>query len=136
VAIADGSGTRVLVNERMDVALAAGAHGIHLPADSVPVERVRRVAPAGFLVGKSTHTVEEVAAAERAGAHLVVFGPVFDPLSKSSVLPARGLAVLAEACRGSVRVYALGGVTTENAEACITAGAVGVAGITLFQGAC
>jgi thiamine-phosphate pyrophosphorylase len=134
VALAAGTGTRILVNERLDVALAASAHGVHLPSDSPPVECLRQVAPAGFLIGKSTHTVAEVVVAERTGADFAVFGPVFEPLSKSSALPSRGLAGLAEACRYAIPVYALGGLTHDNAEACIAAGAAGIAGITLFQG--
>ena len=133
ISLPNPHGTRVLVNERLDVALATGAHGVHLPADSIPTSRVRRFS-GGFLIGKSTHCVEEAIAAQNSGADFVVFGPVFDPLSKASYLPARGLGELADVCRAvSIPVYALGGITIENAPMCEQAGAAGIAGITLFQ---
>jgi thiamine-phosphate pyrophosphorylase len=82
---------RILVNERMDVAIACGADGVHLTSDSVPVDRIRQHAPAGFIIGVSTHSQEECVAAELGGADFVVFGPVFAPLSKASPLEPRGL---------------------------------------------
>jgi thiamine-phosphate pyrophosphorylase len=123
----------IIVNSRVDVALAAGAHGAHLPGGS-PMPRVwRSVVPSGFLIGVSCHTPEEVRAAEQEGASYVVFGPVFAPLSKPSDLAPRGLDQLARAA-SSVRipVLALGGITHANADACVAAGAAGIAGISLF----
>jgi thiamine-phosphate pyrophosphorylase len=123
-------GTRFIVNTRADVALAAGAAGVHLPSGS-PAARVWR--RPGFLIGASCHSIEEVQAAENEGADYVLFGPVFPPLSKSGLDP-KGLYTLARAA-GAVRipVLALGGVTRENTAACVSAGAAGVAAISMFQ---
>jgi len=127
-------GPKILVNSRMDVALAAGADGLHLPSGSPPPNRWRSLAPPGFLIGVSCHTVEEVRRAETEGADYVVFGPVFAPLSKSSDLTPRGLDGLAEAAHAvKIPVLALGGIERGNIDACISAGAAGVAGISLFQ---
>lgn len=113
--------TRILVNTRADVALAAGADGVHLPA-AAP-----RQVPEGLLVGRSCHTLEEV---RQSGADFVTFGPVFESPGKGRPT---GLDGLAAACQLGVPVYALGGVDWENAGACIAAGAFGIAGIRLFQ---
>lgn len=134
--MAAARGAKVLVNTRVDVALACGAAGVHLPGGAPPPGLWRGVVPAGFVFGVSCHTLEEVRRAERDGADFVVFAPVFEPLSKASAIPAQGLERLAEACR-SVRipVLALGGITWENAPLCVECGAAGVAGITLFRAA-
>jgi thiamine-phosphate pyrophosphorylase len=113
--------TKILVNTRADVALAAGADGVHLPADA-PVQTLPRL-----LVGRSCHTLLEV---QHARADFVTYGPVFESPGKG---PATGLDALKAACHLGKPVYALGGVNWDNADACMRAGAVGIAGIRLFQ---
>lgn len=129
VALVEGTCTLVLVNDRLDVALAAGAHGVHLPADAVPVTRVRAVVPAGFLIGVSCHNAVEVEQAS--DADFVVLSPVFAKPGYPAPLGLRAFGAIARTAR--VPVYALGGVTKENAGECLAAGAAGIAGISLFQ---
>jgi thiamine-phosphate pyrophosphorylase len=125
---------KVLVNSRVDVALAAGAAGVHLPSGSIAASGWRRITPAGFLIGVSCHSLEDVVQAEREGADYVMFGPVFTPLSKRSDLAPRGLEELGRVSRVvRIPVLALGGITEKNAADCVAAGAAGVAGITLFR---
>ena len=122
------AGQRVLVNTRTDIAMACHAGGVHLPANS---PSPRSIVPAGFMIGVSCHTIAELHTAEREGADFAVYGPVFDNPGKGHPI---GLDAFRAAVRSvGMRVYALGGVTEENAESCIEAGAYGIAGIRLFS---
>lgn len=123
----------VLVNGRPDLARAAGAQGVHLPADGLPVAAARLGAGPDWRVGRSTHTLDEVRAARDEGADYVVFGPVFDTPSKTGTLAPRGLAALAAAAGLGLPVLALGGIEdADRAAAVLGAGAWGVAGVRLF----
>lgn len=128
-----GCSTRILVNERTDVALAAGAHGVHLPSSAMPVERVRALVPPGFLVARSCHHAEEVRQAASEGADFCVLGPVFFTPSKAGMGEPIGLDGLAAARGIGIPVLALGGIGLENAAACLHHGAAGIAAIRLFQ---
>jgi thiamine-phosphate pyrophosphorylase len=126
--------TKILVNSRLDIALACGAHGVHLPSNSPPPAALRAILPPGFLIGVSCHHIEEVRAAEREGATFVVFGPVFHTPSKEPYGDPVGLEKLREACSAvRIPVLALGGINAANAAACLAAGAAGIAGISMFQ---
>jgi thiamine-phosphate pyrophosphorylase len=125
---------RILVNSRADIALACGAAGLHLPADSPPPSAWRPICPPGFLIGVSCHSIDDLIEAEQRGADYAFFSPVFRPLSKDDPRPVYGLEGLRRACAAvRIPVLALGGITAENAPLCLAAGAAGVAGITLFQ---
>ncbi len=135
-ALANPRRTRILLNGRADIALAAGLDGVHLPAGGPPPAAFRPILPAGFLIGVSTHSVAEAVAAERDGADFVVFGPVFDTPSKRAYGPPLGLERLgAAAAAVDLPLFALGGVSLDNAASCLRAGAAGIAAVSLFQNA-
>jgi thiamine-phosphate pyrophosphorylase len=129
--------TALLINSRSDVALACGADGVHLPADDLSPSEVRKIwAKAGHatrpLITVSCHSADEVARAASDGADFALFAPVFEKKDAPHVSPA-GFDQLREVCRQRIPVLALGGVTLENARACVDAGAAGIAAIRLFQ---
>jgi thiamine-phosphate diphosphorylase len=129
------AGTLVLVNERTDIALAAGADGVHLKSDGVPADDIRGLAPRPFVIGRSVHSERDAGAASPACDYLL-FGTVFRSASKPDDHPTAGLEVLARVCRrASVPVLAIGGVTVGRAGAVTAAGAAGVAAISLFSDA-
>lgn len=122
-------GAPLLVNDRIDVALACGADGVHLPADSFTVADARKLLGPARLIGVSAHDAGEVETAAAAGADFAVFGPVFRPISKPGYGPVTGTQALARACKagGGLPVYALGGITPERVGELRGAGVAGVA---------
>jgi thiamine-phosphate pyrophosphorylase len=130
-----GSSTRLLVNDRFDVALAAGADGVHLTSTSLPPQVVRQACGPELLIGASTHSLETARDARDDGADFVVFGPVFETESKRAYGPPQGVKKLQQVA-GELQgfpVIAVGGITLDNAESCFAAGASGIAGIRLFD---
>jgi thiamine-phosphate pyrophosphorylase len=138
VATSRGTCTKILVNDRLDVALATGAAGVHLGETSLPVETVaewrRSAGRAEFLIGASCHSFEAARKAESAGADYIFFGPVFATPSKAAFGAPQGIERLREVCRSArIPVLAIGGITVENAHSCFAVGAAGVAAIRVFQ---
>ena len=133
------AGCRIVLNDRLDVACALGAGGVHLGRESLSVEDARRLvggrgATQDFLVGASTHSLAAALSAEKAGADYLVFGPVYATPSKAQYGPPQGIERLREVCHAvSLPVLAIGGITVENARACLEAGAAGIAAIRLFE---
>lgn len=136
------SKTNLLINTRADVALATNAHGVHLtaaPGELTPTEIRQLYAAVNApdpIITISCHTLEEI---RRAAAHkpdAILFAPVFGKtIAGEAVAPAAGLEKLREACAAAapIPIYALGGITKENTQSCIDAGAAGIAGIRLFM---
>jgi thiamine-phosphate pyrophosphorylase len=157
-AVARRSGARIIVNDRLDVAVAENAGGVHLGEASLPVADVAKwanrtesgvvvgdhsaasqflIAASGdFLIGASCHSLESAKTAASDGADYIFFGPVFATPSKAKFGEPQGVKKLAEVCSAvSVPVIAIGGITLENAGECVRAGATGIAAIRLFQDA-
>jgi thiamine-phosphate pyrophosphorylase len=128
-AVCRARGQRLLVNDRVDVALAAGADGVHLPAAGIPPAEARRLLGPSALVGVSCHSAADVLRARDGGATYATFGPVHDTPSKRAFGAPVGVAALREAARLGLPLVALGGVDAGNAPEAVAAGAAGVAAI-------
>ncbi len=136
IAVARPHGTRVIINDRADVALAVGADGVHLRVSSLSVEDVRSIVPPGFLIGVSTHSLAEAQTAQAGGANFITCGPVYETPSKREYGEPLGLTAfraIAEAV--TIPTYALGGINVENFREPLQHGAAGIAAISLFQSA-
>jgi thiamine-phosphate pyrophosphorylase len=132
---------KVLVNDRLDIALSVGAAGVHLSDGGLPIVEVKRLVKSSstsgeFLVGRSCHSLETAKEVESSGADYIFFGPVFTTPSKAVYGAPQGLKHLGEVCRAvSIPVIAIGGITLANSPDCLAAGAFGIAAIRLFQDA-
>jgi thiamine-phosphate pyrophosphorylase len=134
LAVARGTPTRIVVNDRIDIALACGADGVHLRGDSMPIGAARQLAPAGFLIGRSVHGLEEAIAA--GSADYLIAGTVFPSASKAEATPLLGLDGLRAIVRAVDRpVLAIGGISGERIGEVAAAGAAGFAAIGLFMAA-
>lgn len=135
VELTAGTSTRVLVNDRADIAAGAGAAGAHLTTRSLDATTIRNTFGADFLIGASTHSLAEARAARESGADFAVYGPIFETASKSEYGPPIGVENLKDAARqlAPFPLLALGGVSIETAGECLRAGASGIAGIRLFS---
>ena len=133
------SGTRLLINSRTDIAIAVGADGVHLRSDDLSPSQVRTIwaasgagSRARVTVSVSCHSAEDVRRAAADGADFVLFGPVLEKQGAAQIGPA-SLENLRRTCKEKIPVLVLGGVTVENAQSCLDAGAAGISGIRLFQ---
>lgn len=135
VALTGSTATRLLVNDRADIAAGAGADGVHLTQQSIEAAKIRRSFGNNFLIGASTHSIDEGRTARTGGADFIVFGPVFETASKRQYGAPVGVEKLSPVTRelADFPVLALGGITMNNFPLCLNAGARGVAGISLFS---
>jgi thiamine-phosphate pyrophosphorylase len=133
--ITRGTATRLMINDRFDIARAAGADGVQLTERSLPASIVRQTCGEDFLIGVSTHSLETALNARAEGADFVVFGPVFETESKRAFGPPQGLEKLREVTRAlqGFPVVAIGGINLENFLECFRAGASGMAAIRFFN---
>jgi thiamine-phosphate pyrophosphorylase len=129
-------GATLIVNDRLDVALASGADGVHLGQDDLPLDRARALCPPGFLVGISTHDEAQARAAADGGASYLGFGPIYATSTKQNPDPVVGVAALAQVCRAvSIPVVAIGGITLDRAPEVAAAGAAAAALIAAVNSA-
>jgi thiamine-phosphate pyrophosphorylase len=135
VRLTSGTATRLLVNDRADIAAGAGAHGVHLTTHSIDANVIRKTFGEELLIGASTHSLEEAVAARDGGADFIVFGPIFETPSKMEYGAPLGLEKLSTVTSllENFPVLALGGITIDNAQDCLNANASGIAGISLFS---
>lgn len=135
LAISKGGTTRLLVNDRFDIARAAGADGVHLTSRSLPTKVIRSIVDEDFLIGVSTHSLETAQQARHEGADFVVFGPVFETPSKQVFGEPQGIEKLRQVTSElpGFPVFAIGGIDLGNIADCFRAGASGIAAIRLFQ---
>jgi thiamine-phosphate pyrophosphorylase len=125
---------KLLINTRMDVCLASGADGIHLPAHQPPPIAFKKRFGESLIVGVSCHSIDEAQAAEQNGADYIYISPIFPTPSKPGYGPPLGVRHLERCVQAiSIPVIALGGVTPANEASCLAVGAAGIAGITFFR---
>ena len=134
LALPNPHGSLLLLNDRVDVALACGMHGAHLPGNRISPAELRPILPERFVVGVSCHSREELFRAQAEDADYTFIGPVFRPLSKAGSREPLGLEGLRDAAAGlQIPSFALGGITPDTIPLCAQAGVPSVAGISLFQ---
>jgi thiamine-phosphate pyrophosphorylase len=135
--LAQGRNARIVINDRLDIALAANAHGVHLRGNSYSAARVRATVADEFLIGRSVHDLDEAVSAEReGGCNYLLFGTVFPSANKPEGHRIAGLEALREVCaRVTLPVLAIGGITRERIADVVRAGAAGIAAIGLFDDA-
>ena len=133
--LAKGSQSKILINDRVDIALAGRLDGVQLGHHSVEIDTVRnQLGGMNLMIGASVHSMDEFLQAATQGASFATLGPIFATPSKAAYGPPLGLELLTTVCqRASIPVFALGGIGLENYPSCLAAGAAGVAAIRLFQ---
>ena len=134
VSLSSATECRILLNGRADIALAAGAHGVHLPSTGMRIPEIRPWLPREFIVGLSVHTIGEIRDACAQGADYILVGHLFPTSSKESYGRPLGLRFFRKACAGvSTPIFGLGGIRPEFVASVLAAGAAGISGISLFQ---
>ena len=128
-----GKSLSILINSRTDIAIAAGAHGVHLPAGGVPPAAIRKRFGDRLTIGVSTHSVDEIRRAAEAGADYATFSPIYATPSKAGFGPPQGLSALREAAALGLPIIALGGIRPELVQEVLAAGAAGIAAIRAFH---
>jgi thiamine-phosphate pyrophosphorylase len=124
-------GAKLFINDRVDVAMIVGADGVHLGGASMPVDAARKIVGKDMLIGASTHNMEEALAAQKGGADLITFGPIFDTPSKAEYASPVGAAAIRNIKNEiSIPIFALGGINSGNVLQVMSAGADGIAMIS------